>query len=157
MSRDRAGRTPLHYAALENDEALVRQLIAEGYSVNAQDREGFAPLHFAAQQNALEAAKALLEAGAKVDIVNKYGNTPLSVAAFASRGRGDMIQLLREAGADPWRKNHYGVSAVDTARMIGNYDVKQYFADLPERNPDESSESEERTLWNWTEGIDGQG
>jgi len=40
-------------------------------------------------------AKTLLAAGAQVDAVNSYGNTPLFTAIFSSRGRGELIQLLR--------------------------------------------------------------
>jgi uncharacterized protein len=134
--RDRYQRTPLHYAALQNDEALVRQLTAQGTDVNAQDRDGFTPLHFAAQQYAVAAAKLLLEAGANADITDKHGNTPLWTATFNSRGQGDMIQLLRVAGADPLHQNNYGRSPLTLARMIGNYDVEQYFADLREIGTD---------------------
>jgi uncharacterized protein len=128
--RDRYKRAPLHYAAAENDAALVRQLIAQGAEVDAQDRDGFTPLHFAAQQYAVAAAKLLLDAGGRVDIPNMYGNTPLWTATFNSRGQGDMIRLLRASGADPLRQNNYGHSPLTLARTIGNYDVEQYFADL---------------------------
>jgi len=130
MARYNDKRMPLHHAALENDVTLVRELIAQGADVNAQVRDGFASLHFAAQEYALEAAKVLLAAGATVDITNKHGNTPLWTATFDSEGRGDMIQLLREAGADPLHKNKYGASPLDLARLIANYDVEQWFADL---------------------------
>jgi ankyrin repeat protein len=53
-------------------------------------------------------------------------------AVFASRGRGELIQLLRAHGADPYRNNHYGQSALGLAKLIGNYDVYQFFRDLPE-------------------------
>ena len=59
------------------------------------------PLHFAAQQHHVEVAQALLGAGAVVDATDKHGNTPLWKAVFASQGRGELIALLREAGADP--------------------------------------------------------
>jgi hypothetical protein len=134
--RDRYKRTPLHHAAFENDTALVRQLLAHGADMNAQDRDGFTPLHFAAQQTAVAAANLLVEAGVTVDIPNKYGNTPLWTATFNSRGQGDMIRLLRAAGADPLRQNNYGHSPLSLARTIGNYDVEQYFADLREIGTD---------------------
>lgn len=73
------------------------------------------------------AARALLEAGARVDSVDNYGNTPLWRAVFGSCGRGDMIQLLLAAGANPHAKNLSGVSPFDLASSIGNYDVKQFF------------------------------
>lgn len=43
---------------------------------------------------------------------------------------GEMIALLRRAGADPLRENHHGVSPLSLARDIGNYDVAQFFSDL---------------------------
>ena len=41
------------------------------------------------------------------------------------------VQLLRERNADPHHKNHAGRTPVELARMIGNYNVAQFFADLP--------------------------
>lgn len=140
MTRNWDKHTPLHHAAANNDAESVKQLIAQGADVNAQDREGFSPLHYAAQEYAVDAAKALLDARAEVDTTNKYGNTPLWTATFNSRGRGDMIKLLRESGSDPWHKNHHGQSPVGLARLIANYNVKQYFADLPELPRGESQE-----------------
>ena len=132
---DRLNRTPLHYAALDNDTDTVSKLLSEGADPNARDRRGFSPLHFAAQQGAVAAAEALLATGAEVDAVNRYGNTPLSMAAFHSRGRGELIRLLRTHGADPWHPNKTGQTPVGTARMIGNYDVAQFFADLTDPGP----------------------
>jgi ankyrin repeat protein len=95
------------------------------------DRLGFTPLHLAAQEGSVEAARILLDHGAVVDAVNNFGNTPLFVAVFNSRGRGDVIQLLRANGADAHRANNTGQTPVGLARLIGNFDVAQYFADLP--------------------------
>jgi ankyrin repeat protein len=131
---DRAGRTPLHYAAADSDVAQVRQLLASGLNPGAVDDEGWTPLHFAAQNNAAEVAKVLLEAGAPVDVPDGHGNTPLSKAVFNSRGDGNLIKLLRAHGADPYAKNNHGVSPLKLARTIANYDVRQFFSDLPEEN-----------------------
>lgn len=76
-------------------------------------------------------AKMLLEAGAKVDVRDAHGNTPLSTAVFNCRGDGEMIRLLRKWGADPYAKNNHGVSPLDLARMIDNFDIAKYFDDLP--------------------------
>lgn len=133
---DLEGRTPLHYAALANDTDAVRQLLTEGTNPNAPDRLGFTPLHFAAQEGALAAAEILLAAGAQVDAANRYGNTPLATAVFNSRGRGELIQLLRRHGADPRHPNNTGQTPLSTARLIANYDVAQFFADLTDPDPD---------------------
>jgi len=43
---DEYGRNDLHYAALKNDLARVRQLIASGIDVNALDNDGFLSVAF---------------------------------------------------------------------------------------------------------------
>ena len=128
--KDRSGRTQLHYAAAEANLALVQQLIAQGRDVNEADNENWTPLHFAAQAYSPEVTAVLIQAGAQVDVVDSHGNTPLSRAVFNSRGKGEVIEILRRAGADPFKKNDYGVSPVELARRIGNYDVARFFADL---------------------------
>jgi ankyrin repeat protein len=100
---DRGGRTPLHYAALENDVRKVEALLVGGADPNSADIQGFTPLHFAAQQWSVEAARLLLDRGAAVDPVDGHGNTPLWAAVFNSNGRGALIELLRGRGADPLR------------------------------------------------------
>jgi ankyrin repeat protein len=130
--RDRQGRSPIHHAALENDLAVLRRYIDEGGDLNITDRYGFSPLHCAAQEWCYEFADALIKGGANVDAVDKFGKTPLMVAVFNSNGRGELIALLRANGADPYKTNKSGVSALSLAKMIANYDVAQYFVDLNE-------------------------
>ncbi len=127
---NQSGRTPLHAAAIAGDEATVSALLAGGAAVDAGDDQGFTPLHFAAQQHALAVATALLAAGASVDSVNAVGNTPLFVAVFNSKGRGEMVKLLRARGADPLHVNASGQTPTGLARLISNYDVAQYFEDV---------------------------
>ncbi|MFC8521476.1 MULTISPECIES: ankyrin repeat domain-containing protein [Micrococcaceae] len=128
---DPAGRSPLHYAALTDAAAEVTRLIAAGESPDSADRQGFTPLHLASQEYALNAAAALIKAGAAIDAINSYGNTPLFVAVFNSRGRPAMINLLRSLGADPLLANMSGQTPLGLARLIGNYDVAEYFQYLP--------------------------
>jgi ankyrin repeat protein len=129
---DRYRRTALHYAALNNDLAEVGRLLDAGFAPTTADKAGWTPLHFAAQEYAGGAAKLLIQHGALVDAQDSHGNTPLAKAVFYSQGRGELIRLLREAGADPQLKNKHGVSPVKLARTIANYDVRQFFSDVPE-------------------------
>jgi ankyrin repeat protein len=129
---DRAGRTPLHYAALDGDSGRVRQLLGSGLIADARDDNGMTPLHFAAQSNGADAAAVLLKAGATVDTRDTLGNTPLFTAVFNSRGYGEVIRLLRAYGADPYAKNDHGISPLRLARTIANFDVRQFFKDLQE-------------------------
>jgi len=98
---------------------------------NAQDDDGRTPLHFACQEGSAEIVRALIAAGAMVDTRESYGKTPLSTAVFNSRGDGTVIALLRAAGADPQVANDSGVTPRSLARSSGNFDVAQFFADLP--------------------------
>jgi ankyrin repeat protein len=127
---DEYGRTPLHYAARDDRPEAVRELLALGLDPSGADDDGWTPLHFAAQAQTPRVVALLLEAGAAVDIQDSYGNTPLWRATFESKGRGEVIRLLRAAGADPWCANKSLVSPVLLARTIANYPVAQFYADL---------------------------
>ncbi len=124
------GRTPLHYAALEGRLDEAKRLLAEGADASARDDNGWAPLHFATQNWHVDIASLLLSSGAEVDARDSNGNTPLCNAVFSSKGRGELIVLLRAHGADPLLQNNHGVSPVGLAKTIANYDVAQHFADL---------------------------
>jgi ankyrin repeat protein len=130
-SADALGRTELHKAEIDGNAARCRQLLAESASPGAVDVNGWAPLHFAAQSRGLEVVDALIVAGATVDIIDNHGNSALWRAVFSSQGDGRVIERLRAAGADPYLANSGGVSPVGLARKIGNYDVAQFFRDLP--------------------------
>jgi len=64
---DRAGRTPLHYAAADADVQQVRQLLTTGLIAGASDDDGWTPLHFAVQSNASDVAMILLDAAERVN------------------------------------------------------------------------------------------
>jgi ankyrin repeat protein len=127
---DRAGRTPLHYAANEGDVEDIRGLLYRRFDPSAPDDNGWTPLHFAAQKSSVDAVRILLNAGSAIDARDRNGNTPLSTAVFNSRGYGEVIRLLREKGADPNAENNHGVSPLKLARGIGNFNVRQFFDDL---------------------------
>ncbi|HEX7492491.1 MAG TPA: ankyrin repeat domain-containing protein [Candidatus Limnocylindrales bacterium] len=130
LGRDRAGRTLLHYAALSDDLGAATHLVDLGADPNAADQAGFTPLHFAAQEGSLTVAGLLLELGADANAEDRFGNTPLWTAVLNSRGRGDLILLLRERGADPFRTDKHGRTPLDLAQTIANYSVAQWFADV---------------------------
>jgi ankyrin repeat protein len=127
---DEHGRTELHYAAGDGDAARAAALLAAGADAGARDDDGWTPLHFAAQAYAPAVCEALLAAGAPVDVPDASGNTALWRAVFASRGRGDVIGILRRHGANPLLANANGVSPLGVAERIANYDMKQFFSDV---------------------------
>ncbi len=123
---DRVGRTELHYAALEADLSKVKELLLASADPNASDDNGVTPLHFAAQSHSYAVMEALILAGASVDSVDANGNTPLSDAVFHSDG-GDLIKLLLRSGADRNKENNYGISPLELAKSIDNFDLVQFF------------------------------
>jgi hypothetical protein len=46
------------------------------------------------------------------------------------RARGDLIALLRAHVADPHKANKFGQTPIGLARLIDNYGVARYFADV---------------------------
>jgi hypothetical protein len=71
---------PLHKAAMNNDTASVRSLLAAGAPVNQPAGAGnLTPLHYAAITGAFESARILLDAGANV-FAQSYRGTPREAA-----------------------------------------------------------------------------
>ncbi|WP_445168964.1 ankyrin repeat domain-containing protein [Mycolicibacterium sp. Dal123E01] len=153
--RDRAGRTPLHYAvgdspvgldhtaALDNPTlqaenrektneyilANTRRLLAGGADPNAMDDEGFTPLHFAAQFDCVEVIRLLLDAGATVDVASRNGTTPVHKALRNTTGESEAIlEILMEAGGDPTIEMWNGSSALKFAKRMQRADALEIFA-----------------------------
>lgn len=74
------GATPLHWAALNEDDGPLRALIAAGANVNARDREGRTPMHMAAFATRSKHALPLLEAGADPYAKTNAGRDVMSMA-----------------------------------------------------------------------------
>jgi len=129
---DPDGRTALHAAAIDSKFDAAKILVEAGANVNFHDSDGWTALHFAAQSGSVQIANLLIDNGAEVDLRDSHGNTPLFRATFDSKGDGSLITLLRKHGADENSKNEAGVSPVDLARTIGNYDVAQFFTNVHE-------------------------
>jgi ankyrin repeat protein len=79
------------------------------------DRQGRIDLHCAAAEGDL---------GREEDT---FGDQPLSRAVTNSRGDCELIHVLLDGGAEPEHGNHSGNSALSTANLIANYDVKRCF------------------------------
>src|SRR5690242_12565607 len=68
---DGAPNTPLNQAAVRNDVAAIRQLLAEGEKVDG-DGKSWTPLIWAARSGSIDAMKVLLDSGADL---NKQGSS----------------------------------------------------------------------------------
>ncbi|OBK24409.1 hypothetical protein A5634_03530 [Mycobacterium asiaticum] len=120
--RDQAGRTPLHYAAVDNKVDDVNALIAAGAEIDAREDTGqFTPLMFAAQNDDnIDVVKALVQAGANVNLTNSKGQTPLFIATASPGYHGtrgaEIIRYLLDHGADPNIPNSNGNTPLSLAK-----------------------------------------
>ena len=113
--RELTERMRLHFAAQDGDLKEARELIEQGFDVNAFDEFTSTPLHCAVNGGHIEVAKYLLSVGADVNahLEEKAGDTPLGdVAGNCSY---EMAELLIKAGANPTIPGWMGLSALDHA------------------------------------------
>lgn len=104
-ARDSDGNTALHWAALNGDAGLVKELLERGASPIATNHIGATPLLYAVGN--VESVKALLKAGAgsTINKASKFGTTPL-VAAARYPASSDVVRLLLEHGIDARSKTN---------------------------------------------------
>ena len=119
--------TDLHNVAARGTADDVRACLDAGADVNEPNRVGYTPLSLAASRGDVDVARALLEGGATVDATDKTGMTALAAAVMNSKGRGEMITLLLEHGADPAKPNNRGQTPLELAQRMTATDVVRYF------------------------------
>lgn len=125
---DEYGRDALINSVIANDIGKVKNLIENKANINIQDDNGWSPLHFAAQEFNEEMISFLLNNNANPNLKDANGNTPLSTALFNSKGIDtNIFNEFLKYGGDPELKNNYGVSAIDLAEQVDNFNLKKYF------------------------------
>ena len=116
-------RTWLHLAMSGGNLNIIEMILKAGVDANEKDIWGDTPLHYLTALGLTHLAQIvnlLLEFGAQVNIVNKIAETPLHLAV--SHVRPEVVQILLDAGADPYLVNTRGQSAMDIARTMSFMD-----------------------------------
>lgn len=124
---DSDNRTLLMEATVWKNHELMEFLIDRGADVNMKEKRNWTALHFAAQNHDIIAMKLLIDNGADVNAKDDYDNNVIIKATSGSAGNGESIRLLLKHGADCKVKNKSGISALDLAKMVTNFDLMQFF------------------------------
>jgi RNA polymerase primary sigma factor len=95
-------------------------------NVNSGGRQLKALFRFSVLSGAVQSVELHLKRGEDVDAQDELGMTPLMLAA--SRGYGDVCQLLLSAGADRFARNRNGHTASDLARNKGFSALAEYLS-----------------------------
>ena len=91
-----SGWAPIHYAAFEDREEMIRYLIAKGADKDALAPNGYTALMLAARSGHTDAARALLQADVDINLRSPEGETALRIAR--QRNHGQVVDLIRRAG-----------------------------------------------------------
>ena len=121
-------REQLHFAASDGDLEKVKELIENGYDVNAFDADlSLTPLHYAVRGEFFKVSKYLLANGANINAheEDKIGETPLGdVAATCSY---EMAELLVSAGANPTIPGGMQITALYRAENRKKEEAKKVY------------------------------
>lgn len=121
-----AGKTELHRAAFDGNEALVLSLIKQHPEQvdQATSWTRYTPLHAAAFEGRVGVVKLLLAAGADISARDRLGQTPLHVAVCSSGVKVrpseyfDVCRLLIDSGADLSEKDGNFRTPLEEARAL---------------------------------------
>lgn len=128
---DKFNRTELHYAIVDKQVELAKELILLGdIDINAQDAQGYTALHFASQYKAVEVVRLLLKKNANVTLLDSWGNTALFRALGVSEENKQIIKMLLDAGVDPTIENHSGNSVVSHVKKIKTHPNRDMFEEF---------------------------
>lgn len=122
-----AGSSEVADAAMHDDLASVRTLIAQHADVNAPQQDGATALHWAVFRSDKELVDVLLHAGANPKAANREGATPLWLAC--TNGNAAIIAALLAAGADANEHLPLGRTPLMIASRTGNADAIQVLLD----------------------------
>lgn len=105
----------------QGDVAAVRDLLAQGASVQAADSRGVTALIAAAYANRVETARLLIEAGADVNVQDQSRQSAFLITT--SDGFVELLVLTLEHGADVHRTDSYNGTGLIRAAHRGHVEI----------------------------------
>ncbi|XP_046988481.1 serine/threonine-protein phosphatase 6 regulatory ankyrin repeat subunit A-like [Schistocerca americana] len=93
---DSCGSTPLHVAAANRRDAVVRLLLEAGADCEVRDGRGRTALHAAAASGSVHALRLLLDAGSDPESQDSEGNTAMHLASQA--GHTTILNVMFDRG-----------------------------------------------------------
>lgn len=134
---DKFGNNILHYYIKSTGsfnldyKQVIDLFLQKGIDINQKQTTGTykrSPLHLSVFMKLKDITEYLIELKADINSTDANGNSILSTAIITYRGdESYFIEKLIESGADINVKNNYGVSPLELAETIANYDVKKFF------------------------------
>ncbi|XP_014681685.1 PREDICTED: ankyrin repeat and EF-hand domain-containing protein 1-like isoform X2 [Priapulus caudatus] len=113
------GETPLHWAAINNDDESASLLLRLGADTNVVDTKMRTPAMRAAEYGHVQMLLILLEAGAEMNIKDSDGRTIVFYCLTSTRRHVECLNIILSWGADPNVTDEQGRSALIMAAEGG--------------------------------------
>jgi ankyrin repeat protein len=113
--------TPLMRAALQTDDALLREYLDRGANVNAVSRGGATSLMYLCWAGDVQPVEIMLSKGADPSIKDVLGQGPLSCAV--QHRHQDLARLLVQRGCDPCERDLGGDNTINIARRNADWEM----------------------------------
>ncbi|CAI5439845.1 unnamed protein product [Caenorhabditis angaria] len=118
--QDGTGKTPLHLAAVVQNEMIIRNLILAAENVNSQSTDGCTPLHDALKARKTAQARILLENRADPAIRDEYGENAFLCAVRS--GDLECVKLIDQAeeicGNLKFERNKIGMTCLHLCALL---------------------------------------
>ena len=124
---DPYGWLPIHRAAANDRDDILRLLIEWGSPLEATGTEQWTPLHLASVSRSSRAVRALLEAGANLQARSAKGQTPLHLAVgpIVTDELLETVRVLVGAGADRDAADAEGTTPLGKAHEAGHPELQR--------------------------------
>ncbi|XP_044752110.1 ankyrin-1-like [Coccinella septempunctata] len=115
---DRTLKTPLHIAALRDNNEMINLLLRLGATVDSRDQEGQTPLHYACMRGITKMVSTLLEAKSDINALDYEGQSTLMLAT--SCNHYEVVELLLRNKVRVNYEDDRGFTALKKAVFVKN-------------------------------------